>query len=105
MDETETPVVAPPAAFLRELLARTPLPDVVGRTVHLRPAANGRVWKGACPVHPSCGASFYAHPDGYHCFGCGAHGDAIEFVMRASPATFDEAVARLADAAGLIVPG
>ena len=81
------------------------MPDLVGRRVRLALARNGRVWKAACPFHEDVGTSFYVHADGYHCFGCGAHGDAVTFVMRMESITVDQAVARLAEAAGIQVPG
>ena len=95
--------MALPAAFLDELRARTPLPAVVGRRVRL--ARSGRQWKGCCPFHGEKTPSFYVYDDGhYHCFGCGAHGDAIGFVMQSEGAGFMEAVERLAAEAGLEVP-
>ena len=94
--------MALPASFLDELRARTPLAAVVGR--HVKLARSGRQMKGCCPFHGEKTPSFYVYDDGFHCFGCGAHGDAIGFVMRAEGATFPEAVARLAAEAGLEVP-
>jgi DNA primase len=95
--------MALPAAFLDELRTRTPLAAVVGRRVRL--ARSGRQWKGCCPFHGEKTPSFYVYEDGhYHCFGCGAHGDAIGFVMQAEGAGFMEAVERLAAEAGLDVP-
>ena len=95
--------MALPAAFLDELRVRTPLPTIVGRKVRL--ARSGRQWKGCCPFHGEKTPSFYVYDDGhYHCFGCGAHGDAIGFVMQAEGAGFMEAVERLASEAGLEVP-
>jgi DNA primase len=95
--------MALPAAFLDELRVRTPLPAIVGRKVRL--ARSGRQWKGCCPFHGEKTPSFYVYEDGhYHCFGCGAHGDAIGFVMQAEGAGFMEAVERLASEAGLEVP-
>jgi DNA primase len=92
-----------PAAFLDELRLRTPLAAVVGRRVRL--ARSGRQWKGCCPFHGEKTPSFYVYEDGhYHCFGCGAHGDAIGFVMQSEGASFTEAVERLASEAGLEVP-
>ena len=62
-------------------------------------------WKGCCPFHGEKTPSFYVYDDGhYHCFGCGAHGDAIGFVMQSEGAGFMEAVERLAAEAGLEVP-
>ncbi len=52
---------------------------LVGRKVKLSRA--GKSWKGCCPFHGEKSPSFYVYDDGYHCFGCGAHGDAIGFVM------------------------
>jgi DNA primase len=92
-----------PSAFLDELRLRTPLPAIVGRRVRLVRA--GRQWKGCCPFHGEKTPSFYVYADGhYHCFGCGAHGDAIGFVMQSEGAGFMEAVERLAAEAGVEVP-
>ena len=89
-------------AFLEELRARTPLAAVVSRRVKL--ARSGRQMKGCCPFHNEKTPSFYVYEDGYHCFGCGAHGDAIGFVMQTQGAGFMEAVEQLAAEAGLEVP-
>ena len=94
--------MALPPAFLEELRARTPMAALVGRKVKL--ARSGKSWKGCCPFHGEKTPSFYVYDDGYHCFGCGAHGDAIGFVMQAEGAGFIEAVERLAGEAGLDVP-
>ena len=94
--------MALPPAFLDELRARTPMAALVGRKVKL--ARSGKSWKGCCPFHSEKSPSFYVYDDGYHCFGCGAHGDAIGFVMQAEGAAFPEAVERLAAEAGLEVP-
>jgi DNA primase len=94
--------MALPPAFLDELRARTPLPGLIGRKTRL--AKSGRNWKGCCPFHGEKTPSFYVYDDHFHCFGCGAHGDAITFVMRAEGAAFPEAVERLAAEAGLDVP-
>ena len=94
--------MALPPAFLDELRARTPMAALVGRKVKL--ARSGKSWKGCCPFHGEKTPSFYVYDDGYHCFGCGAHGDAIGFVMRTEGAGFVEAVERLAGEAGLDVP-
>lgn len=91
-----------PAAFLDELRARTPIAAVIGRRVKL--VRSGRDWKGACPFHGEKTPSFYVYPDHFHCFGCGAHGDAISFVMQSQGASFPEAVEQLASEAGLEVP-
>jgi DNA primase len=94
--------MALPPGFLDELRLRTPIASLVGRKTRL--AKSGRNWKGCCPFHGEKTPSFYVYDDHFHCFGCGAHGDAITFVMRAEGASFPEAVERLAGEAGLEVP-
>ncbi len=94
--------MALPPAFLDELRARTPMAALVGRRVKL--ARSGKSWRGCCPFHGEKSPSFYVYDDGYHCFGCGAHGDAIGFIMNTEGAGFIEAVERLAGEAGLEVP-
>ena len=66
----------------------------------------GREHSGLCPFHNEKTPSFYVVEDKgfFHCFGCGAHGDAIGYVMRADNLDFIEAVERLAGEAGLAVP-
>ena len=91
-----------PPAFLDELRARTPLSALVSRRVKL--SKSGRNWKGCCPFHNEKSPSFYVYDDGFHCFGCGAHGDAISFLMQTAGASFPEAVEQLASEAGLEVP-
>jgi DNA primase len=91
-----------PDSFLEEIRARTPLGALIGRTVKL--ARSGRQWKGCCPFHAEKTPSFYVYDDGYHCFGCGAHGDAIGFVMATRGASFIDAVQSLAAEAGLDMP-
>jgi DNA primase len=94
--------MALPASFTDELRIRTPLPAVIGR--HVRLARSGRQWKGCCPFHGEKSPSFYVYEDHYHCFGCGAHGDAISFVMQSQGLAFMEAIGQLAAEAGLEVP-
>src|SRR5579883_3516052 len=94
--------MALPAGFLEELRARTPLAAVIGRKVRL--ARSGRQWKGCCPFHGEKTPSFNVYDDHFHCYGCGAHGDAISFVMQSQGASFPEAVAALAAEAGLELP-
>ncbi len=91
-----------PDGFLDELRARTPLSAIIGRRVKL--VRSGRQWKGCCPFHNEKSPSFYVYEDGYHCFGCGAHGDAVSFVMQSQGLQFLEAVELLAGEAGLEVP-
>ena len=94
--------MALPANFLEELRTRTPLAGLIGRKVRL--ARSGKQWKGCCPFHGEKSPSFYVYDDGYHCFGCGAHGDAITFVMQSQGLPFMDAVGQLASEAGLDVP-
>jgi DNA primase len=94
--------MALPPGFLEELRARTPLPALIGRRMKL--SRSGRQWKGCCPFHGEKTPSFYVYDDHYHCFGCGAHGDAVSFVMQSQGSSFLEAVAALAGEAGLEVP-
>jgi DNA primase len=94
--------MALPAAFLDELRARTPMAALVGRRVKL--ARSGKSWKGCCPFHNEKSPSFYVYDDGYHCFGCGAHGDAISFVMNTQGSNFVDAIEALAGEVGLEIP-
>lgn len=94
--------MALPPGFLEEVRARTPLNTLIGRRVKL--ARSGRQWKGCCPFHGERTPSFYVYDDHFHCFGCGAHGDAISFVMQTQGSGFMEAVEQLAGEAGLEVP-
>ncbi len=90
--------------FLDELRARTSLSSLIGRTVKLQRA--GREWKACCPFHKEKTPSFTLSDEKgfYHCFGCGAHGDAIRWLTDARGLPFMDAVRELADAAGMEVP-
>ena len=90
--------------FLDEIRARVGLGDVIARHVSLKRA--GRELKGLCPFHNEKTPSFTVSEEKgfFHCFGCGAHGDVIGFVMRQEGLSFPEAVERLAGEAGLEVP-
>src|SRR3954452_2306850 len=93
-----------PPGFLDELRARISLAGLVGRRVRL--TRKGREHAGLCPFHNEKTQSFYVVEDKgfFHCFGCGAHGDAIGYLMRADNLDFIEAIERLAGEAGLQVP-
>ncbi|WP_119422421.1 DNA primase [Desertibaculum subflavum] len=93
-----------PPRFLEELRDRVSLAGVIGRRVKLQ--RRGRSHVGLCPFHNEKTPSFNVIDEKgfYHCFGCGAHGDAIEFVRRTEGLSFVEAVERLAGEAGLPVP-
>lgn len=91
-------------AFLDELRMRVALADVVSRRTKL--VKKGREHSGLCPFHNEKTPSFTVNEDKgfFHCFGCGAHGDVIGFVMRTENLSFPEAVERLANEAGLQLP-
>lgn len=91
-------------AFLDELRARTLLSAVISPSVKLIRA--GREWKACCPFHNEKTPSFTINDEKgfYHCFGCGAHGDAIRFLTDARGLPFMDAVKELAGKAGLDVP-
>ena len=90
--------------FLDEIRARIGLGDIIARHVPLKRA--GRELTGLCPFHSEKTPSFTISEEKgfFHCFGCGAHGDVIGFVMRQEGLSFPEAVERLAGEAGLQVP-
>lgn len=90
--------------FLEELRNRLTLSEVVGRRVKL--TRNGREFKACCPFHNEKTPSFYVNDAKgfFHCFGCGAHGDAVGFRMRYDNLGFMEAVESLASEAGLQLP-
>ncbi len=91
-----------PEGFLDELKSRIGLAEVIGKTVKL--ARRGRQFLGLCPFHGEKTPSFHVYDDHYHCFGCGAHGSVIDFVMQAEKVGFPEAVERLAAQAGMVLP-
>lgn len=93
-----------PESFIQELLARVDVVDVVGRYVQLR--KGGANLLGLCPFHNEKSPSFTVSPTKqfYHCFGCGAHGSAITFLMEHAGSSFPEAVRTLAASAGMTVP-
>jgi DNA primase len=93
-----------PPGFLDELRSRISLSGLIGRSVKL--VRRGREYAGLCPFHREKTPSFYVVEDKsfFHCFGCGAHGDAIGFVMRNDNLDFIEAIEKLAGEAGLAVP-
>jgi DNA primase len=93
-----------PESFIQELLARVDIVDVVERYLPLRKA--GANFSACCPFHSEKTPSFTVSPSKqfYHCFGCGAHGSAIGFVMQYSGLGFVEAVEELAGNIGVAVP-
>lgn len=93
-----------PSEFLERLRQRVSLAGIVGRKVRL--TKRGREHTGLCPFHNEKTPSFTLNEDKgfYHCFGCGAHGDVVGFVMRSEGLSFPEAVEKLAGEAGLAMP-
>ncbi len=93
-----------PERFIDDLLARVDVVDVVAERVPLKKA--GRDWSARCPFHDERSPSFTVSPakQFYHCFGCGAHGSAIGFLMNYDRLEFVDAVEELASRAGLKVP-
>lgn len=93
-----------PQNFIQDLLNRVDIVDVVGRYVQLK--KGGANFMGLCPFHNEKSPSFTVSPTKqfYHCFGCGAHGTAIGFLMEFSGMGFIEAVKDLAQNVGMTVP-
>jgi DNA primase len=93
-----------PDSFLDELVSRSDIVEIVGARVPLKKA--GREYKACCPFHDEKSPSFSvsAEKQFYHCFGCGAHGTVIGFLMQYEKMEFLDAVADLAQRAGLELP-
>ncbi len=93
-----------PQHFMDELRRRTNLSEIASRHVKLTKKGNRHV--GLCPFHNEKTPSFHVRDDDgfYHCFGCGAGGDAIAFLRNIEGMEFMEAVRSLADHAGILVP-
>lgn len=93
-----------PESFIQELLNRVDVVDVVDKSVPLKKA--GANYSACCPFHNEKSPSFTVSPTKqfYHCFGCGAHGTAIGFLMEYQGLSFVEAINELARMVGMIVP-
>ncbi|HEY8608861.1 MAG TPA: DNA primase [Noviherbaspirillum sp.] len=93
-----------PQSFIQDLLNRVDIVDIVGRYVQLK--KGGANFMGLCPFHNEKSPSFTVSPTKqfYHCFGCGAHGTAIGFLIEYSGVGFVEAVKDLAQGVGMTVP-
>jgi len=93
-----------PQDFIDDLIARADIIEVVGKRVQLKKA--GREFKACCPFHEEKTPSFTVSPNKgfYHCFGCGAHGTAIGFLMEFEHMSFVEAIETLAGIMGVEVP-
>src|SRR5215218_10141179 len=93
-----------PQSFIQDLLHRVDVVDVIDRYVKLKKA--GANYVACCPFHSEKSPSFTVAPTKqfYHCFGCGAHGTAISFLMEYSGVGFIDAVKDLAQSVGMKVP-
>ncbi|CDG81546.1 DNA primase [Janthinobacterium agaricidamnosum] len=93
-----------PQSFISDLLNRVDIVDVVGRYVQLK--KGGANFMGLCPFHNEKSPSFTVSPTKqfYHCFGCGAHGTSIGFLIEYSGMGFVDAVKDLAQGVGMVVP-
>ncbi|HET6756321.1 MAG TPA: DNA primase [Burkholderiales bacterium] len=93
-----------PQTFIQDLLNRVDIVDVVSRNLKLKKA--GQDYTACCPFHNEKTPSFTVSPSKqfYHCFGCGAHGTAISFLMERENLSFRESVEMLANQAGMILP-
>lgn len=93
-----------PDSFIDDLLARVDIVDVIQERIPLKKA--GRDWSARCPFHDERSPSFTVspHKQFYHCFGCGAHGSAIKFLMDYDRLEFPDAIEELAGRIGLKVP-
>src|SRR5689334_7695863 len=93
-----------PQSFIDELTTRADIVELIGSRVELKKA--GREYRACCPFHNEKTPSFWVSPDKqfYHCFGCGAHGTALGFLMEYDHLSFVEAVEDLAARCGMTVP-
>ncbi len=93
-----------PQHFIDDLIARADITEVLGKRIRLKKA--GREFKANCPFHDEKTPSFTVSPAKgfYHCFGCGAHGTALSFLMEYDHMSFVEAVESLAGSMGMEVP-
>lgn len=93
-----------PPRFISDMRDRLTLSTIIGRKVRVQ--RSGREFKACCPFHKEKTPSFYINDEKgfFHCFGCGAHGDAVGFLMRHDNLSFVEAVESLALEAGMEVP-
>ncbi|GAC1673885.1 MAG: DNA primase [Steroidobacteraceae bacterium] len=93
-----------PQPFIDEVVARSDIVEIIGARIPLKKA--GREFKACCPFHNEKSPSFWVSPvkQFYHCFGCGAHGTVIGFLMQYEKMEFFDAVADLAQRAALAMP-
>ena len=90
--------------LINEIFSQNDIVDYVSQYVKLR--KNGRDYTGLCPFHKEKSPSFHVNQEKqlFHCFGCGAGGNLVQFVMRSEGLDFVEALKLMADRAGIILP-
>ncbi|MBT7754285.1 MAG: DNA primase [Gammaproteobacteria bacterium] len=93
-----------PQDFIDELVQRVDIGEIIGNRIDIKKA--GKEYKANCPFHGEKTPSFTVSPEKgfYHCFGCGAHGTALGFLMEYERLTFIEAIEELAKVVGIDVP-
>ena len=91
-----------PRQYIERVRDLNPLTDLIAESVTLK--RSGATWKGCCPFHDEKTPSFVVYPDHFHCYGCGAHGDAIDYVRMSMGMLTLDAVRHLAARAGLEAP-
>jgi DNA primase len=91
-------------SFIDELIARADIAEIIGSRLQLK--KQGREYKACCPFHNEKTPSFWVSPEKqfYHCFGCGAHGTIVGFLMQYDKLSYPEAIEELAGRLGLEVP-
>jgi DNA primase len=94
-----------PVSVIDQIKHRVDIVEIVGRHVELK-RAGGALFKGLCPFHTERSPSFTVTPtrQSYHCFGCGAHGDAVQFLMEMEGMSFRETIEDMAQSAGIAIP-
>src|SRR3954470_3605812 len=90
-----------PPSFIERLRSHFLMSEVIGRRMPLK--KHGREYQGLCPFHNEKSPSFTVNDEKgfFHCFGCGAHGDAIEFIRKFERLSYPETIETLAREAGI----
>ena len=93
-----------PESVIQEIKEKNPIEEVIAPYVQLKRA--GRNLKGLCPFHSEKTPSFTVYPESssYYCFGCGAGGDSVNFIRQIENLDYIEALKKLADRAGVVIP-
>lgn len=89
-------------AIVEDIKSRVNIVELIGRDLMLIGPWSDKRHKAICPFHDDHTPSFAVYPDGrYHCFGCGAHGDAVQWLMASKSMTFRDAITQLATETGV----